>query len=282
MPKLKFELRSSGYCTSHKNHVLAGAKRETIRFYATWAYIYHPTKGHILFDTGYTKRFYAATKKFPSIIYGKMTPTFIGEKEEAWYQLQEKGVNPKDINYIIISHFHADHVAGLKDFPNAKFVASIEAYHDVKDKTGIAAVRRAFIPELLPEDFESRLQLVNICEGGCNDNHLGQLFDLFDDGSFLLCDLTGHAKGQIGALLETEEGRILLAADAAWVEENYKNMHLPSQIVRLFFDSWVDYKVSLKKVHDFYLANREVVIIPCHCAATIERVGIHEDVSEIG
>ena len=278
MPKLKFELRSSGYCTSLKNHAIAGAEKETIRFYATWAYIYHPDKGHILFDTGYSKRFYKATEKFPASIYGKMTPTYIEENEEAWFQLKQKGINPEDINYIIISHYHADHIAGLKDFPNATFISGKSAYQDVKNKSGIAAVRRAFLPELLPYDFESRLQLVNITLGKKNDDHLGRMFDLFDDGTILLCDLTGHAKGQLGALLRTENGKVLLAADAAWLKENYQEMRLPTQMVRLFFDNWSDYKVSLKKVHDFSLANSEVVIVPCHCRATLERVGTLIDV----
>jgi len=236
MIKLKFELRSSGYCTSKQHHVLPGAPRKTIRFYATWAYIYHPTKGHILFDTGYTRRFYEATRNFPASIYGKMKPTFITEKEEAWVQLKEKGVEPEDINYIIISHFHADHVAGLKDFPNAQFIATKRAYDNVKGQTGIAATRRAFLPDLLPQNFESRLQLVDIYDGKKSDEQLGRMLDLFQDNSILLCDLTGHAKGQVGALLNTENGRILLAADAAWVKENFQEMRLPTQLVRLFFD----------------------------------------------
>ncbi len=272
MPKLKFELRSSGYCTAKQHHALAGAKPKTIRFYATWAYIHHPIKGHILFDTGYTRRFYEATKKFPASIYAKTTPTFICKKEEAWIQLKELGIEPAEINYIIISHFHADHVAGLKDFPNAQFIASSSAYDDVKGKTGFSATRRAFLPELMPDDFESRLKLINIEDGKKNDEHLGQLFDLFGDESILLCDLTGHAKGQIGALLDAEQGRILLAADAAWLKENYQEMRLPSQMVRLFFDSWSDFKFSLKKLHNYHLANPEVEIIPCHCLETLERV----------
>jgi len=274
MPQLKFELRRSGYCTSQLNHALAGAATKTIRFYATWAYIYHPTKGHILFDTGYTRRFYNATRSFPANIYAKATPAYIKKEEEACFQLKQAGIGAADISYIIISHFHADHVAGLKDFPNAKFIASEAAYYDVRGKTGFSATRRAFLPDLLPSDFESRLDLIDIESGKKSNDHLGKLLDLFDDGSILLCDLTGHAKGQLGALLNTEKGKTLLAADAAWLKENFENLNLPTQLVRLFFDSWSDYKQSLKKVHDFYKANPGVDVIPCHCLETFEKLGV--------
>ena len=47
-------------------------------------------------------------------------------------------------------------------------------------------------------------------------------------------------------------------------------MHLPSPLVRLFFDSWSDYKASLKRVHDFHKANPDVAVIPCHCEETLK------------
>ena len=48
-------------------------KKRKIRFEATWAIIKHPSKGTVLFDTGYTQRFYTATKYFPNSIYATIT-----------------------------------------------------------------------------------------------------------------------------------------------------------------------------------------------------------------
>ena len=99
---------------------------------------------------------------------------------------------------------------------------------------------------------------------------LGPQYDLFGDGSFLLCSLPGHAVGQIGARVKTKYSEVFMIADAAWLKENFENLHLPSPIVKLFFSSWSDFKASLKRVHDFNIAHPEVPIIPCHCKSTME------------
>ena len=105
-----------------------------------------------------------------------------------------------------------------------------------------------FVPDFIPSDFEARLQLIDIEKGTLEDKDLGKLIDVFEDGSILLCDLDGHAVGQIGAILDTDKGTVFLIADACWLEETYKENWLPHPIVRLLFGSWSAFKSSLKKV----------------------------------
>ena len=272
MKTVKFELKAAGYCEAQHHHAVKGAKKETIRFYATYAHIEHPEHGHILFDTGYTRRFYTATKTYPFKLYAQITKVFIKETEEACQQLKEAGIAPEDIRYIIVSHFHADHIGGLRDFPNARFICSESAYTDVKNRKGVAALSRGFIPELMPTDFHERAQLISTKKGGAHDSILGSMYDLFDDGSILLCGLSGHAKGQIGALLQTDEGKIFLVSDGVWLKPNYTHLQLPHPIVRLFFDSWKDFKSNLNKIHQYHKAHPETLIIPCHCRATYEAI----------
>jgi len=271
MMKVKYTLKQAGYCKASEHHVLSGKKKKQIRFYATFGHIEHPKHGHILFDTGYTHRFFDETKKFPFSLYAKATPAYLKPEEEAITQLKSQGITSEDIKYIIISHFHADHISGLKDFPNATFICSKEAYEEVKNRKGIAAVRRAFVPNLMPEDFEQRVRFVNFKKSSNSINNLGKVEDIFNDGTILLFSCPGHAAGQLGALIQTESTRILSVADAAWVKENYKKMHLPMQIVRLFFDSWKDFVQSLENIHLFHKENLEVPIIPCHCKATMDQ-----------
>lgn len=271
MNKITYQLRSAGYCKAMQHHVLRGTAKKKIHFHATFGLIHHPVHGHILFDTGYTHRFFKETTSFPFFLYAKATKVFLKPEEEATAQLQTMGIKPKDIQYIIISHFHSDHVCGLSDFPNARFVCSQTAYDDVKNRKGIQAVRRAYIPALMPKDFEKRALFIDTTTGKKTDKYLGKLTDLFNDGSILLMDLSGHAKGQIGALLATKSGPVLLAADAAWKKENYIKIHLPSPIVKLFFDSWQDFVKSLWRIHHFHIANTNTPIIVCHCSQTLEK-----------
>ena len=268
--KIKYTLKQSGYCEASEHHVLRGKKKKQIKFYATWGYIEHPEHGHILFDTGYTHRFFEETKKFPYSLYANATPAYLKPEEEAVSQLMVKGIAPEEVSYIIISHFHADHICGLLDFPNAKFICSEVAYNEVRGKKGIPAVRRAFVPALLPSDFEERVQFVDFSSASKSTEYLGKSIDLFQDGSVRLFSCPGHAAGQIGALLCTHSGDVLLVVDAAWVRQNYAAMHLPMQIVRIFFHSWKDFKQSLKNIHLFHKAHPETPIIPCHCKETMD------------
>lgn len=267
--KIDFQLHSAGYCTADKKHALRKAKSETIKFYATYGILKHPKHGVILFDTGYTTRFYDYTKSLPNSIYAKMTAVYIQDEETALSELARQGIAPEEVKYIILSHFHADHVGGLKDFPNTTFITNQVAYNDIKNRTGIAALKKAYIPDFMPEDFEKRVQLIDLNKGSHQHPTLGQMYDIFDDGTIRLCDLPGHAKGQIGALIQSQHGEILLAADSAWLKENYEEWHLPQPIVRLFFDSWSDFKRSLKKIRSFHAEFPESIILPCHCETSM-------------
>ena len=185
--------------------------------------------------------------------------------------MKKKGIHPSDIKFIIISHFHADHIAGLRDFPNAEFICSDVAYQDVKNRKGISALKRGFIPSLMPEDFESRTKFLSFDDATKGVDYLGKIIDLFKDESILICQLEGHAKGQIGALLNTDK-KTFLISDAAWLKQNYIDLHFPNPIVRLFFDSWSNFKTSLNKVHNYHKAHPEIQIIPCHCEETLKEL----------
>jgi len=261
-------MKAAGYCTASWHHAQSGAPKKKIRFYATYGVIRHPIHGIVLFDTGYTSRFFESTRKYPYKLYRAFTPVFLESEEEAHRQLRAEGIDPLQIKHIIVSHFHADHIGGLRDFPNARFLCTKKSFESVGNKKGIAAVRRGFLPQQMPEDFSERAEFINIDQSKIADPILGKLVDVFGDGSILLCALDGHAKGQIGALLNTPDGKIFLISDAAWLKPAYQHLLLPHPIVRLFFDSWRDYKASLTRLHKYHLSHPNTLIVPCHCYET--------------
>lgn len=270
--KVDFFLLKAGYCKADLKFALHKSKSEIINFCATVGLIIHPTKGLILFDTGYTTDFYKATKKFPNKIYAKTTEVFIEKQEEISAQLTQFNFTKEDVNYIIISHFHADHICGLNQFTNATFICNSVAYDDIKNRKGFFAVKKAFLPELLPKDFEKRTQFIDFKNATLTDEYLGKTIDIFGDNSIKICDLPGHAKGQIGALINAKEQEIFLVADAAWLKPNYQKLHLPSPMIKIFIDSWTDYKSSIFKIHNYHTNNPKTKIIPCHCEETFQEV----------
>ncbi|MBP6686632.1 MAG: MBL fold metallo-hydrolase [Lacibacter sp.] len=268
MNELQLYLNYAGYCEASEHHAIRNGRKQTIKFHALFGLIRHPVKGWILFDTGYTQRFYEATNRFPDRIYALITKVYISPEDEVKQQLTRFGLTTDDISHIIISHFHADHIGGLKDFNKATFYCSFAAYSQVKRISKAFAFTKGILKSLIPDDFENRLRIIEEFASTDTDDIFGRKYDLFHDGSLLIYQLPGHAAGQIGLLLKTRKQTYFLVADACWLKESYKNMILPHSSVRFFFHSWSDFKQSLKKIHTYYQQYPTTIIVPTHCSAT--------------
>ena len=268
MNKVKLYLNYAGYCLSNAKHVVKGDKSKLIKFNALFALILHPTKGYILFDTGYTQRFFDATKNFPNKIYALATKVNLDKSEEVKSQLESHGISTDEINHIIISHFHADHIGGLKDFKKAKFYCTKKSYNQVTSISDYFAFSKGILKQLIPSDFNDRVFFIENNSSLVNDNIFGHAYDLFNDGSIKVYNLPGHAADQIGIQIQTIKKNYFLLADACWDKRAIFNDKYPSKIVKLFFDSWNDYMSSLNKIKQYNNQFPNTILVPTHCSKT--------------
>ncbi|MCU6709900.1 MBL fold metallo-hydrolase [Paenibacillus sp. J5C_2022] len=261
------QLHASGYCTHREFVTISGGSWGHVRYPAGYAVIEHPQHGILLFDTGYASRFLEATRPFPYSLYAKTTPVCLGESAAS--QLQRRGVRPEDVKRIIVSHFHGDHIAGLRDFPNAEFMASRKAYEAVKRLKGVSAVRRGFVPALLPDDFEHRLSPIeetpHIALPEQHPFHAVGGYDLFADGSLIAVDVSGHAEGQFGLFLRTARNECFLCADAVWSSAAYREERPPHPAAGLIMPSRRQYRESFLRLVELHKRYPDVRIIPSHC-----------------
>jgi len=269
MIPVKLHFGYAGFCYASAEHAVKGDPKGKIKFHALWALIEHPSKGLILFDTGYTERFYNATRSWPHKIYALLTPVSITKQDELVYQLASKGYQPHDISTIVISHFHADHIGGLKDFPEATIVTSKKAANHTLNTPRWRGVANGILHDLLPVDIEARLSFVEECKQ-VKEKHLGTGWDLFGDESLKLFDLPGHAAGQIGMMVQTQDGPFFLISDACWDIRAITENKLPHPIVKLFFDDWKAYKKTLRRLQQFCNHNPDVQMVPTHCMKTTD------------
>ena len=267
MTKVALKIRSSGHCWAHAHHVMRGAPREEIQFFATWGELEHPREGTILFDTGYTSRFHDLTRGFPNSIYARMTAVEILQVDEAKSQ-----VNPSDVKHVLLSHLHADHVGGVRDFPHAQCWTSAGCLSEFNALPRWRGFSKWLLHELMPFDWETKAKPFESCQS-VEHPQLGTGWDLFEDGSIVMFAFPGHAAGQHGALIQTQdEGPVLLVADAIWNIKALTENRTPHPIVRLFFDDWRAYHASLSKLHAFRAAHPSVPILATHCPETHARV----------
>jgi glyoxylase-like metal-dependent hydrolase (beta-lactamase superfamily II) len=262
------ELRYAGSCRHPEAMVVARAPLRPATFPALFAVIRHPRHGVTLFDTGYTARFLDETRALPAAIYRFLTPMTLASGESAAAQLRDMSIDPGSVERVILSHFHADHIAGARDFPRARFIATEDAHRAVAGAGGFERLRRGFLPGLLPDDFMSRADLLRAADfraASVPGLELGH--DLLGDGSVVLVPLPGHAAGQIGALLRGPGGkRHFLVADAAWTTASFREYRPPHPVSGLIVDQRRAADRVLRALHDLSRTDPSLDIIPSHCA----------------
>lgn len=266
MKAVEYITFQAGYCSHPECVAVRGRSFKPAQFPAIFALIKHHIHGYILFDTGYSEHFFSSTKNWIYKIYSLMTPVSLKETETAKEQLAKLNINANDINYIIISHFHADHIAGIKDFKNAKFILKSEAYDNIKNKQSFNALIKGFLPGLVPDDFRSRLIFLEEKKQIELDSSMlpfEKAYDIFGDKSLLAIDLPGHARGQIGILIPSLD--VFFVADAAWSLKAIKEYLLPSSITKLIFDDFNKYAETLQKLHKLIQSNKAITLIVSHC-----------------
>jgi len=269
---LSFQMLQVGSCRHPECVALRGGSLWPVEFPALCALIRHPKLGNWLFDTGYGDYFQAATNPFPERIYRWVTPTSLPESERLVVQLGRMGLRPQDIDGVIISHFHADHIGALRDFPRATLVSSHAGYSHVHGMSRIRGLTQGFLPALLPGDFKDRsrflegMSLVNLPS---ELRPFDQGYDILGDGSLVAVPLHGHTHEQFGLLLRREDGRtVFLSADACWSLKALRESRPPSWLAQRIFADRAGYRQTFDKLKTVLQHHPDVLLIPSHCHET--------------
>lgn len=266
--KMKIKFLKCGYCKNIERVELNNGKFKQKEFYALSAFINHKN-GNFLFDTGYSSHFKEATKKFPYSLYAKVTPHYVKQEDYLINQLNE------EIDYIFISHFHADHIAGIKDFENSKIICSKKEYYYLKNKKGFSALKNGFLPDLLPNNFEERAIFIEDfkeIEFPIKNSGFKKGYDIFNDKSLIAISLFGHTIGQYGLFINGEK-KYFLISDAVWNSKAFINKIYPSKITKLIKYDYKEYIKTIEKLNIFYNETKDfITIVPTHDTKLIDKL----------
>ena len=206
-----------------------------------------------------------------------VTPVQLPPEERLLNQLEERGIRPADIETVIISHFHADHIAGLRDFAEARFIATRAELARSTARGRLGRLQKAFLRDLLPPDFESRLipaESTTKLPLGPQWHPFEDAYDLLGDQSILGIDLPGHTASQLGLTFSTsDKGTVFLIADACWKIEGLQQDLKPSRLAYLLFDNSQAYNKTFSDLRTLEMSENGPTIIPSHCATTWKQLG---------
>lgn len=243
----------------------------TLRFPALAVLLRHATRGYVLYDTGYAPRYFDVLRRWPYRLLGPaLGARLLPGEGLATQMLARCGVDPAAVRTVIVSHFHLDHIAGLRDFPAAEIVCTEEALASVRGlRGGWRAARQVFHPDLLPEDFAARVQRLPSRDAEPSEG-FARTWDVFGDRSLRAVALPGHAAGQAGLRFRCKGTEYFLVADACWHAAALSGPDAPPGRAERWFSADPDAGQATRRALQAYRREHPSVrVVPSHCPHTV-------------
>ncbi|HVX32722.1 MAG TPA: N-acyl homoserine lactonase family protein [Solirubrobacterales bacterium] len=176
--------------------------------------IHHPTVGPVLVDTGLhpsiasggSENFGGLANRFgrPSLAPGEDVPS----------QLRAKGIEPRAVPVVVMTHLHLDHSSAISEFPDSTFVVSAAEWQEAAhgSKPSLNGYRRAHF------DLAFEYRTVDF-DGDAVDSYatFGRTFDLFGDGSVRVAFTPGHSAGHCSVVCRLADDDFVIGGDAVYM-----------------------------------------------------------------
>lgn len=190
------------------------------------AYLIEHPKGLILIDTGWCRDISPEGVYDPKAVK-TMLPGHLAAFYHPWLpagmaiheQLSAMGIQPQDLDYVLLTHLDPDHVAGLKHVREARHILLPEDEYFWSCRT----VYKARQPHSLWID--QPIERVFYRGSPIGPNRWA--IDVLGDESVMMVNVPGHTDGQAAVLLRSGGQFILFASDAAFSPRNWKEEITP-------------------------------------------------------
>ncbi len=135
----------------------------------------------------------------------------LGDEQLIGAALETRQVDPADIDIVVLSHLHFDHVGGLGQLSNARVVVQADEWAAGFDDELAAA------NSFSRDDFDLGHDVVSI-----DGEH-----DLFGDGRISCIPTPGHTPGHQSLRIRLADREVVLCGDCAYFERTLDGGSLP-------------------------------------------------------
>jgi glyoxylase-like metal-dependent hydrolase (beta-lactamase superfamily II) len=240
--------------------VLKGGRWTRIELAVRYARFLHDRAGTCLIDTGYSHRTTRGRRSLALAAYaGILRPRLT---------LQALPGPEPEIQTILLTHLHADHVSALRDYPAARIIADKSAVDHFLSASSFGRTRQGVFSELLPDDFKDRLTPLESLPTTNAPFGLGPARDVFGDGDVLAVPLPGHMMGHTGYLFAQPGPPTLYAGDADWLAQAIRTARSPGAPASWVLDDPDASRATAARLNEFEAAGGRIVL--CHDPGVIE------------
>ena len=215
-------------CSLLKASGLTTRKKDRLWIPVSCYLIEHP-RGRILFDCGWERAMspegvfdkQAQIASLGSWALYHTNQGLVPAGQTAREQLHGRGIEPEDLDYVILSHLDCDHANGLPDLAGAeRYLVAAEELECVQ---GSGFVIKTRFQSKWWEGVDFQTFEWNGTEGPADKS-----LDLFGDGSIVLVNIPGHTDGLVAMRVRGDDGRfVLLTSDGAYAAKSWEQMILP-------------------------------------------------------
>ena len=177
----------------------------------TYCWLIEHSDGLILVDTGETAQIYEKGYLPDGGLYHKAVETRIKPEEEIQHQLAKIGFSPKDVQTVIFTHLHGDHIGGLAHFEHCKIYVSKSEYEFATSKKGAG---NGYFKKNWPSWFQPELITYNNEKEG----DFSQSKKITTDGKIMVIPTPGHSIGHQSVLVKGDNHTTILAGDLTYNE----------------------------------------------------------------
>jgi N-acyl homoserine lactone hydrolase len=218
--------------------------------------IRHPSAGPFLVDTG----LHASVATKPAENLGRAIARFsrprIEPGEDLHAQLRARGVDPKGIRLVVMTHMHFDHTSGMSEFGGATFVVTEDEWEAASTDS------RPFLRGYRPAHYDYAFDYRTISYGSDSVSSyatFGRTFDLFGDGSVRLASTPGHSAGHQSLICRLRDRDLVIAGDAIYTIGQLDDAPEPPRPVDRH-----NWRRSMRELRQFARTYPQAVILPGH------------------
>jgi len=223
--------------------------------------------GLVLFDTGLDPAIVSDPNYVDSAIgrffMRRVFRLTIGPDDTVAKNLDRLNLRVEDVNTVVFSHLHFDHIGGIADVLNADFLVSRDEWQQLSEPN---PERDYFFRTHIqlpgakwrPIDFTATEDPLLEPFGGC--------YDVMGDGTLMLLPTPGHTVGSLSMLVRSDDRPpLLLIGDLSYAVELLMRDQLPG----IYADK-SQLQASFAKVRDLKAQLPELVILGSHDPAAAD------------